>query len=343
MSSRSTAPTLWGLAAAALFGASTPLSKTLLGSVGPLCLAGLLYLGAAGAVLPFARRGAAVDWEPLNLWRLAGAVFCGGILAPVLLLAGLSLAPAGSVALWLTLEAPATALLAYALFKEHLDRRVWVAVALVVLASVLLAAPDGFGTAPAAALVALACVCWGLDNNLTALIDRLTPAQTTVAKGLVAGTINLTLGLWIGNGLPDASVAAAGLLVGGVSYGLSLVLYINAAQHLGAARSQLLFATAPVWGVALAWTALSEPLSAAHLLAGGLMLTALGLLSTERHAHEHTHAALTHTHRHRHDDGYHDHVHPDRPAWFWHSHEHAHTAVAHTHAHRPDLHHRHGH
>lgn len=339
------APALWGLVAAALFGASTPLSKGLLAAVSPTCLAGLLYLGAATGVLPFVLRNRSVPALPsrASCLRLSGAVLCGGVAAPLLLLAGLSLAPAGSVALWLTLEAPATAVLARAFFKEHLHRRVWVAVALVSVASMILAAPNSFGAARAAALVGLACVCWGLDNNLTALIDGLTPAQITFVKGAVAGSINLALALLLESKLPAVSNAIAGVLVGTLSYGLSLVLYISAAQHLGAARAQLLFATAPLWGVALAHALLSEPISGVQACAGILMLVALALMATERHAHEHAHDATIHTHRHRHDDGFHDHVHAELPARVWHTHEHAHGSVTHAHAHRPDLHHRHGH
>ena len=165
------APVLWCHAAAALFGASTPASKSLLGDMGPLALAGLLYLGAAIAVLPFSLRGGSrrLATQPRNLSMLAGAVLFGGALGPVLLLIGLAQAPAASVALWLNLETVATAVLAWAFFREHLDRRTWFAVLLTVAAGVVLASPSGFQLAPAAGLVALACVCWGLDNNLTAL------------------------------------------------------------------------------------------------------------------------------------------------------------------------------
>jgi drug/metabolite transporter (DMT)-like permease len=337
-------PVIWALCAAALFGASTPLSKALLSTTSPFCLAGLLYLGAGVAVLPSALRdGIAVRcWHRGNRLRLAGAVLCGGVLAPVLLLADLRFAPAASVALWLTLEAPATALLAWMFFQEHLHHRAWLALGLIGFASVLLAAPSGTAGLAAVALVGLACVCWGLDNNLTALIDGFTPAQTTVVKGLVAGTINLGLGLWIDE-TPPFTAAVPALVVGALSYGVSLVLYIRAAQQLGAARSQMIFATAPFWGVALARLLLAEPMSLQQLVAGLLMLAGLWLMHTERHAHEHAHAPATHAHRHRHDDGVHEHVHPGLSASEWHSHEHTHTAVTHTHEHRPDLHHRHPH
>jgi drug/metabolite transporter (DMT)-like permease len=340
------APVAWCLLSAALFGASTPACKALLdGDVAPLTLAGLLYLGAAVATLPFAFGGgqAARRRAPANLRRLAGAVLFGGVLGPVALLWGLASAPAASVALWLNLETTATALLAWALFREHLHARGWLANLAVLACGVLLAAPEGFTVAPAAGWVALACLCWGLDNNLTALIDGYTPAQTTLAKGAVAGSVNLGLGLALGEPLPSMALAAGALGVGALAYGASIVLYIRGAQQLGATRSQMLFATAPFLGTAASWWWLSEPVQTVQLLAGVGMAGALALLLSERHAHVHHHPELEHTHAHRHDDGHHDHVHDDLPADAWHTHAHRHEAVTHRHPHVPDLHHRHEH
>lgn len=331
------APALWCLLAAALFGASTPVSKALLGGLGPFTLAGLLYLGAALATAPFAR-GA---WDGRELRRLLGAVVFGGVLGPVLVLLGLKLAPAGSVALWLNLEAPATALLGWAFFKEHLGPRALIAAVLTWVASVILAGPSGAGAWHAAALVAAGCLCWGLDNNLTAVIERLSPAQTTFAKGLVAGGFNLGLGLLLEGAPSAAGPVVAGLGLGTLAYGASIVLYVAGAQQLGATRAQMIFATAPFWGVLLAWV--TEPILAAQVIAGGLMAGALALVYGERHGHAHTHEAIRHSHWHRHDDGHHEHGHPGGEARGWHSHEHEHAPVEHTHPHRPDLHHRHVH
>ena len=190
-------PILWCLLAAVLFGAATPASKTLLGTLPPITLAGLLYLGAACAVLPFSFQGGSAELrrDRANLGRLLGAVLLGGAVGPVLLLVGLSGAPAASVSLWLNLEVVTTAVLAWAFFREHLGARAWSAVAAVFLAGALLAAPSQVGSFRAAVMVALACLCWGVDNNLTALIDGFTPAQYTLAKGFAAGTVNLSLGL----------------------------------------------------------------------------------------------------------------------------------------------------
>jgi len=345
MSSRANRPVFLCLAAAALFGASTPLSKILLRYVGSFSLAGLLYLGAAIAVGPLALRS---RWprgklRSRNLMRLGGVVLFGGLLGPALLLLGLSRASAGSVALWLNLEVAATALLAWAFFRENLSGRSWLALTLVGAASVVLAAPAGFEAGAGAIFVGLASVCWGIDNNLTALIDGLTPAQTTMIKGLVAGSVNVAFGLWLDRRIPPAGVVAPALLVGAIGYGLSLILHIGGTQQLGAARAQAIFATAPFWGVTIAWTLLAEPVQRPQVAAGTAMLAALWLLNSERHEHEHTHDEVEHRHWHRHDDGHHDHPHPGLPTSLGHDHEHSHLPATHTHPHRPDLQHRHGH
>ncbi len=344
ISHQSWAPVLWCLLAAALFGASTPASKALLEGMGPLPLAGLLYLGAAVAVLPFSVAGGAptTRWTRRNLGHLAGAVLFGGVLGPVLLLYGLQLAPSASVSLWLNLETVATAVVAWAFFKENVGTRVWLANLGVVAAGLILCAPDGFALAPAAGLVALACICWGLDNNHTAVIDGFTPAQTTLAKGLVAGTVNLGLGVVMSQQIPGLWMAGGAMALGALAYGASILLYIQGAQHLGATRSQMLFSTAPFLGVLAAWAALGEPIQGVQVLAGVVLIAAIGAMLTAPHQHAHHHAPQAHTHRHRHDDGHHDHTHPE-PVAGWHTHEHQHPALSHTHSHQPDLHHRHEH
>lgn len=337
-------PYAWCLAAAALFGASMPASKWLLdGGVHPVLLAGLLYLGAALATLPFVWTGGTTRRrDPKNMTRLGGAILFGGVLGPIALLFGLELAPSASVSLWLNVETTATALLAFLFFKEHLTGRTWLANILVVVAGVTLAAPNEFSFAPAALLVVAGCVCWGVDNNLTAIIDGYTPAQTTFAKGLAAGLFNVGLAFAVGAELPALVQVLAALVIGSLAYGASILLYIRGAQQLGATRSQMIFATAPFLGVALAW-GLGEPMLGVQLAAGAILIAALALILSDRHGHAHAHPAQVHTHAHRHDDGHHDHRHPGLPDEAWHTHEHEHAPLEHIHPHTPDLHHRHRH
>lgn len=345
MRTRTSLPVAYCLAAAFLFGASTPVSKQLLGSLGPFSLAGLLYLGAALATLPLAFRGGSPELrrDPRQRRMLWLAVLCGGGIGPVLLLLGLRLAPAASVSIWLNTETVATTLLAWGLFHEHIDRRTGLAVAIILAAGILLAAPAGASGLVSGGLVALACVFWGLDNNLTALVGGFTPAQTTAIKGTVAGAVNLAIGLGVEGRLPGGSAVPIALGIGALSYGASILLYILGAQQLGASRSQLLFSTSPFLGMALSWMLLGEPVLGVQLVAAALMVAGLLLMLSARHAHEHAHEAMAHTHSHRHDDGHHTHVHPGVPAWVSHTHPHQHEPVTHEHPHSPDLHHRHRH
>lgn len=339
-------PVLGALIAAALFGAATPLSKVLLGELAPAQLAGLLYLGAATGLLPGVvwRRGepsAPVSFR--GALRLVGAIAFGGVLGPLLLLMGLRLASATSVSLWLNMELVATAVLGHLFFREPLGWSGWVGVAGVALAGMMLAGAEPQGGAVAAVLVTLACVCWGLDNHLTALIDGMSATRATFWKCSVAGVVNLLLGVAAQTFEVSFFVIGLALGVGAFAYGASIVLYVSAAQHLGATRSQLVFATAPFFGLVLSAGLLGEPLMRAQLTAALVMAGGIGVVFAGRHGHAHVHEPFVHTHAHRHDDGHHAHDEPDERASLVHAHGHEHEAVVHTHLHWPDLHHRHRH
>lgn len=337
---------LKALAAAALFGAATPASKLLLGEFSAQALAGLLYLGAACATAPsLLRRRAhgAGRRSRVDRLRLAGAVGLGGIAGPVLLLEGLRLASAGSVALWLNLEMAFTAALGAWWFREPLGRLGWIGTAGVLGAGVAVAWGEGGSGAPAAGLVAAACGCWAIDNHLTARIEGITPARATFWKGAFAGTTNLSLALTISPLAAGPSAVGMALAVGALAYGASVTLYVSAAQQLGATRAQGAFATAPFFGAGLAFVALGEPIGAARAAGAALLAGSVLLLLRARHEHEHSHAALEHLHAHRHDDGHHAHAHEEQPTRPVHTHWHRHEPIVHAHPHWPDLHHRHPH
>jgi len=333
---------LSALLAAVLFGASTPAAKLCLDRLGPLTLAGALYLGAAAATLPFALRSHFRVRSRSNLLRLTGAVVLGGVVGPVLMLLALQRAGAASVSLWLSLESVFTALLGRLFFHEYLGSRAAAAALLVTVASIVLAVPHGIAGSGAALLAATAGLCWALDNNFTAVIDELSPAQITFAKGLVAGSLSFGLGALL-EGAPAITSLSAGLGVGAIGYGVSLVLYVSAAQQIGATRSQLVFSTAPLWGAALAWAIAIDRIGTEQLVAAALMAFGFVLLGRERHAHPHVHPRQRHRHAHTHDDGHHDHEHLGLPAGVEHTHEHEHDELSHAHPHSPDLHHRHRH
>ncbi len=340
-------PFLLVLAAAFLFGLSTPLSKGLLSHWTPEQLAGLLYLGAAlGAALPMLRKGKAaflLRADRANMLRLSGAILFGGILGPLFLLLGLKYASASSVSLWLNLEMVATALLGVLLFKDHLGRLGLLGAVCVLCAGLVLSWGEGAAGARAGIYLGIACLCWGIDNNLTSLIDGLRPVQSTFWKGLVAGGVNLGIGLFSQNHTGSVSTVFPALLTGALCYGASMVLYVTAAQNLGATRSQMIFASAPLFGLVGSFFFLREPLTLYHGTA--LLFQALGIffLFRDKHGHPHSHAPMDHTHSHRHNDGHHGHTHEGRPEGVRHSHTHAHQPMTHSHPHWPDIHHRHLH
>jgi drug/metabolite transporter (DMT)-like permease len=335
------------LLSAFLFGAATPASKALLTTLEPFQLAGLLYLGAGLGMTPVvgleARNGPGVSLAGANRWRLAGAVLFGGVLGPVLLLAGLQWSLAGSVSLLLNLEGVATAVLGVVLFREHLGAIGWCGVAGVLAASTLVAGGGDWPGMVGGLFTAGACLCWAIDNHLTALIDVISAERSTLVKGFVAGGINLALGLATSPWIAPLEVVGTALAVGALSYGASIALYIRSAQALGATRAQAVFATSPFVGAGLSVVFLHEALGFAHVTSAFILIPSIAALFWSRHFHLHAHPPLEHVHSHRHDDGHHLHAHDDAPTAARHSHPHRHDGLIHAHPHWPDVHHRHDH
>ena len=338
---------LLGFASALLFGAATPASKALLSGIQAQALAGLLYLGAALIVMPVAIRERTFRWP----WRagrptlllLTGATVLGGIAGPLLILIGLKITSSGSVALWLNLEFVATVILGHFVFYEHLAPRGWIAAGGTLLAAVLLAGGQGGGGFLPVILIAFGCLCWGVDNHFTALIDGISPSQTTFWKGIVAGSFNLVMGGALTGGLDRPAMILSALLVGAVSYGISIKLYVTSAQGLGATRSQMVFSSAPFFALLLSVTVLGEAFTGIQAMAAVIIVISLMVLFSEKHAHVHRHDSILHQHRHRHDGGHHDHAHDGLGPTVSHLHWHEHNSKEHVHEHWPDLHHRHGH
>jgi drug/metabolite transporter (DMT)-like permease len=341
------------LAAAALFGASTPLAKVLLASVSPWMLASLLYLGSgiglSACALLLRRGGRSAKEAPLGKrdapW-LAGAVLFGGVCGPVLLMYGLRTTAASTGALLLNLESVLTAAIAWLVLRENVDRRVFLGMVAIVAGGALLSLSPAGGVSknwlgPLA--IAGACLCWAIDNNLTRAVSGGDPLQVAAIKGWVAGATNLALALALGQAWPAIPTLALALLLGFTGYGLSLALFVRALRDLGAARTGAYFSTAPFVGAAIAVLWLAETPSAAFWIAGALMALGVWLHLSETHEHEHAHEAMAHEHAHVHDE-HHQHAHDF--AWDGeepHSHAHRHEPMRHAHPHFPDLHHRHDH
>jgi drug/metabolite transporter (DMT)-like permease len=336
------------LLAAALFGAGTPLAKLLVGEVPPVLLAGLLYLGSGIglSVLIFFRRKSAAEatLTGKDVPWLGGAVLFGGVLGPVLLMGGLRYTPGSSASLLLNLEGVFTALLAWFVFHENFDHRIAVGLLLIVGGGAALSWQGTVTGIPWGSVAIVgACLCWGIDNNLTQRVSACDPFHVAAIKGVAAGTINLAIGLGQGGTLPELPILAGALAVGFAGYGLSLALFVLALRHIGTARTGAYFSTAPFVGAALSLVLLKDTIGPLFLVAGLLMAVGVWLHVSERHVHQHTHEQMAHSHPHVHDE-HHQHEHepgidPTEPHTHWHTHE----PITHSHAHFPDIHHRHKH
>jgi drug/metabolite transporter (DMT)-like permease len=269
----------------------------------------------------------------------------GGIAGPVLLMLGLARTPAATASLLLTIEGAATALLAWFVFRENFDRRIALGMACLVAgaATVSWSETPTIGSFAGPLAIISACVAWGIDNNLTRKVSLADPLQIAQWKGLIAGPVNLLLGLWAGGSLPGPLAMLVGGLVGFLCYGVSLALFVVALRHLGTARTGAYFSTAPFIGAATAVIALQQPLTVQLVAAGTLMAVGVWLHLTERHAHAHSHRRMVHAHAHSHD-AHHRHTHgPQDPPGEPHTHAHEHDALTHSHPHVPDMHHDHRH
>jgi len=337
-----------GLLAGILFGVAAPLSKILLSGLNSFQLAGLLYLGAAFAFLPFVVKNRKIERTALKLTgkkkHLAGIIFFGGILGPMFLMFGLKTANAMSVSIWLNMELAATTILGVLIFKDYLGRLAVTGVLLTLSAGIIISVQEPSSGIVSALFILFACIFWGLDNHLSALIDGVTPQTITFVKGFIGGITNLGIGMFLNKWQIQFNLIPAAVSIGVFSYGISIVLFVISAQDLGATRSQVLFSTAPFWGILAAWIILGESINlivifSFLILASGIILTILA-----SHQHGHYHKRMVHIHMHNHDDGHHDHKHDeDVESGIPHSHIHEHKEYSHTHKHFPDIHHRHEH
>jgi drug/metabolite transporter (DMT)-like permease len=346
--------TAYGLGAAVMFGASSPLAKLLLRDVAPLPLAALLYLGAGLALVPplllrrtvpgERRGGVEAPLRRADLLPLLGIVVAGGIVGPVAMLVGLARQPGTVGALLLNLEAAFTILVALVFFGEHLGRREALAAAVIVAAAGVLGWDGAVASGDIVGAVAIAgaCCAWALDNNLSQRLSLRDPVALVRTKALGAGACTLALSWAFGEPLPAVGPAAFALLLGAGSYGLSLLLDVRALRLLGAAREAAVFGTAPFVGAVLAVPLLDERPTARTLGAGLAMAAGVALLVVARHRHLHRHAELEHDHLHVHDE-HHRHEHAGGPVQEPHAHPHRHAALVHDHPHVSDLHHRHAH
>jgi drug/metabolite transporter (DMT)-like permease len=334
------------LTAAVLFGISTPLVQRFGSGVGAFATAALLYMGAAAAGVVLRQR---VEHEARVLSgdfpRLLAMAAAGAVIGPVALAWGLQRTSATSASLMLALEAVFTAVLAWRMYHETMDRQVWTAMLLLLVGGIVLilnqGRVDGAGVWGLLAVM-LATAAWGLDNTLSRTLAQRDPGQVVLAKAVLGATATSILAVGFGEPLPTLGATLGLFAVGAAGYGLSLRFYLLAQRAFGAARTGSVFAFAPFIGAALA-VVLGDQ-STSWLMAAGsaLILSGVVLHLVESHGHEHGHDVTEHEHAHRHNDDHHDHVHVPMPTDS-HSHRHRHEQLRHAHPHVPDAHHAHRH
>lgn len=340
------------LMAALFFGCIAPGSKLLSQNLPPQSMAGLMYFFAGVGLFAvlLVRKNLKASFSRIQTqdykWFILATVF-GGISGPAFLTYGISHISGSSASLLLNLEAVLTSLIAWFIFKEHFEKKIVYGMVLIILGCLTLTLNSklnsGVDTLLGFALISLACLSWGVDNNVTRNISHLDPVLIACFKGLIAGSSNLFLGYLVGERLSfGVEILHVGVL-GFLGIGISLVAFIISLGSIGTARTGAIFSTAPFIGSLLSILFLHESLNLPFTLALVLMAGGLWFHLSEDHGHEHTHTEMTHSHEHVHDDHHlHEHletVSSGEP----HVHLHTHKVLTHTHAHFPDIHHQHEH
>ncbi len=347
---RSVKAILMAILAAALFGLNAPVSKLLLARIPAALMASLLYFGAGigMAAIGLIRRAGKGEMKEARITRKDAPYVLGMILldaaAPISLLIGLGMTTPANAALLNNFEIVATSVIALLIFREYIGRRMWAAILLITLASALLSFEnlESLTFSTGSVFILLACVCWGIENNLTRKLSSKDPQEIVVIKGLGSGVVSLVIARSLGQGSAGLPDMLAALALGFVSYGLSIYCYVLAQRELGAARTSAFYAFAPFIGVLFSVLIFGQRFDVSFVLALVLMGAGAYFAAIERHRHRHVHEALTHEHRHDHSDPHHAHAH-DTPVPGEHSHVHTHERMEHTHSHTPDLHHEHKH
>ncbi len=340
---------LMAILAAILFGICSPVSKLLLEGLSPTFMAALLYLGAGFGMLLVQISGALskrsqteAKMTKKELPYIAAMILLD-IAAPIFLMIGLTMTTASTASLLNNFEIVATAAIAMVFFKEPLDKRMWFAIILIILSSMILSVEDyqSLTLSVGSIFVIAACLCWGIENNCTRMLSMKDPLQIVIMKGFGSGAGALLISIGMGGCYGSLPYILLALLLGFVSYGLSIFFYIAAQRELGAARTSIYYAAAPFIGVMISWVLLRDAITGSFVLALIIMLIGTYLAISEKHEHPHIHVVETHEHRHHHGDGHHNHHSVEVPEE--HSHEHTHDAQEHTHTHMPELHHQHKH
>ncbi len=322
---------LYALLAAAFYAVNVPVSKVLLSHVGAATMAALLYLGAGtgiGILSLFNKREKGERLDKKDLPFVIGMIVLD-IAAPIFLMLGIAYGSSSNASLLGNFEIVATTVIALAVFREKVSRRLWAAIALITLSSILLSfeGTDSFRFSYGSLLVLLATVCWGFENNCTRNLSSKNTYEIVILKGIFSGLGSLIIAFVKREAMPQLIYIVLALLLGFVAYGLSIFLYVRAQSVLGAAKTSAYYAVAPFIGVFFSFVFLRERLTVIYLIAlavmiGGAVLAAADTL-VRQHVHPHQHTfththdgsththTITHTHEHNHyrADGKHGHYH----------------------------------
>ncbi|MGN0711662.1 MAG: DMT family transporter [Anaerovoracaceae bacterium] len=330
----------FALLAAALYAVNIPLSKVLMNAVEPAMMAAFLYLGAGIGLLVYSGVGRLTgrnvigDGNHLTKaeFPYTAAMVVLDIAAPILLMLGIARTSSSNVSLLNNFEIVATSLIALFVFKEVISRRLFAAILLVTLASIILSfeGEGSFAFNSGSLMVLGACICWGFENNCTKMISSKSSVEIVIIKGCFSGLGSLAIALFVGEEIPALKTAFYVLALGFVSYGLSINFYIKAQKNLGAAKTSAFYSIAPFLGAAFSMVILGERPEMQFYAALVIMIIASVIMARDtvllQHTHEHIH---THTHEHRHGDIVHTHEHIHI-----HSHIHVHDAAEEIHSHK---------
>lgn len=340
----------YAVLAAALFGMSAPIAKLLLSEIPPLMMSSLVYLGAGfGMLIVDLTRVIAKTKHPearlaKNELPFILAMIILDIAAPISLMLGLTMTTAANAALLSNFEIVATSVIALIVFKEAVGKRLWLSIALITIASIILSTNDifSFSFSLGSIFVILSGVFWGFENNCTRKLSIKDPLQVVIIKGLGSGTGALVIAAYANELVWNFRLILPALLLGFFAYGLSIFLYVTAQRSLGAARTSAYYAISPFIGVLLSFFLFDEPITTAFIAASIFMVIGTYFTVAEKHGHQHIHRLLEHEHRHNHSEIHHNHSHEDNSKKE-HSHLHVHIEMIHSHEHTPDIHHRHQH
>lgn len=336
--------------AAMLYGVSSPISKLLLQELSPTFMAALLYLGAGIGmyIVNLIRKSMKIEVTEAKMTRQELPYIIGmiilDILAPILLMMGLTMTSSENVALLNNFEIVATTMIALIFFKEAVGRRMWLAIILITAASIILSVENlrelSFSTG--SLFVIAASICWGVENNCTRMLSLKDPLQIVVVKGFGSGIGALIIAALFGDIYGSMVFILLALVLGFIAFGLSIYFYITAQRDLGATRTSTYYAAAPFIGVIMSFLIFREAVSISFFVALIIMVIGTYFVVSENHNHLHYHDRLTHEHKHNHDDGHHNHTHQGIIKGA-HNHQHTHEVMNHKHVHTPDMHHQHIH